>query len=105
MHSEMNTIARQEIPTLEPLSVPDVPSKPSVRTPFKSPFSLNRQGLIRLFAGIVILAGITVGTLYFLNSLAWQGTDDAFVAADVVQLNSKVSNQVKEVLIYDNEIV
>jgi membrane fusion protein (multidrug efflux system) len=79
--------------------------KPSVRTTSKNPFLLNRQGLIRLFAGIVILAGITVGTLYLLHALAWQGTDDAFVTADVVQLNSKVSNQVKEVLIYDNEIV
>lgn len=51
---------------------------------------------------ITILAAI-VGIIMFLNSLRYQSTDDAYIESDMVQIAPKVSGQIEEIYITDNQ--
>ncbi len=55
-----------------------------------------------MVVGLVVAAG---GVRYLMHSLAWEGTDDAFVEGHVLEISSKLSNQVTQVLIDDNDRV
>ncbi len=56
--------------------------------------------IIIIFA--VIIAIIT-GSIYYINSMNYQTTDDAYVESDLIQIAPKVSGQIKEIYIKDNQ--
>jgi membrane fusion protein, multidrug efflux system len=80
---------------------------PEVASPAKTKagFFSGRKGLLRAAGLVAGLAVIAVGLRYFVHSLAWEGTDDAFVEGHVLEVSAKISNQVAQVLIDDNYIV
>lgn len=51
---------------------------------------------------LTILA-VIVGIIMFLNSLRYQSTDDAYIESDMVQIAPKVSGQIEEIYIKDNQ--
>jgi membrane fusion protein (multidrug efflux system) len=55
--------------------------------------------------GIVLLALIVGGTLYWLNARHFESTDDAFVDAYTTQMASRVAGQVTRLLFADNQHV
>jgi membrane fusion protein (multidrug efflux system) len=88
---------------LRPLEA--VLAEPAVASAPKGSFAARRKWLIRLAALVVLATGAVVGVRYYFHSLAWEGTDDAFVEGHVLQISAKISNQVETVLIDDNQAV
>lgn len=54
---------------------------------------------------IIIAAAILLilGGLYYINSLKYESTDDAYVESDLIQIASRVSGQIEEIFIQDNQ--
>jgi len=52
-----------------------------------------------------LLALVAVGVWMYLSSLGHESTDDAFVGADVYQVNTRVAGRLLEVLVKDNQPV
>jgi membrane fusion protein (multidrug efflux system) len=101
VESPRHSIADKE--KLQPL--PEVLPLPAGSAKPKARFAFNRTWLIRLIASVVVLLGAPVGVGYFIHSLAWESTDDAFVEGHVLQVSAKIANQVQRVLIDDNQYV
>src|SRR5262249_51806963 len=57
--------------------------------------------LVAFLFAIVVL----VGLIYFVNSEAFQSTDDAFIDGHIVMVSSKVAGQVQLVHVNDNQVV
>ncbi len=70
--------------------------KPS---PHKRPFLRRPIGLALI--GVALL-GIAFGVRRYLNSRHYETTDDAYIAADVVDVSPRVASYVKRVLVQDN---
>ena len=61
--------------------------------------SKKNKGLIILLSIIAVIIGI----VYYLNSLRYETTDDAYIDGDLVQISAKVSGQVEDIYIQDNQ--
>ncbi len=59
----------------------------------------KKRNIIIISALIALLAGI----IYYVNSLRYETTDDAYVESDLVQVAARVSGQVEEIYIQDNQ--
>jgi membrane fusion protein (multidrug efflux system) len=70
----------------------------------KKPSRLKRL-LGFTFGGIVLIALIVGGTLYWLNARHFESTDDAFIDADTTQMASRVAGQVTKLMFSDNQHV
>jgi membrane fusion protein, multidrug efflux system len=70
---------------------------------FPKPPGGHRTFLV--FGGLVLLAALAVGVHYYLQGIAWESTDDAFIEGRIVQVGPKVAGQVLRVLIDDNQAV
>ena len=68
------------------------------------PNGLSRWFRVVLFGAIVGL-GILIGGRYYLNSLPYEWTDDAFIEADVIAISPQVPGQVLKVLVETNQEV
>jgi membrane fusion protein (multidrug efflux system) len=65
----------------------------------------RRRRLVRVILPIaLVVVAAVIGLWYFLRH-GYVSTDDAFVAADVYQINAKVPGRVATVLVHDNEAV
>ncbi len=51
----------------------------------------------------VTIIAVIIGIIIFLNSLRYQSTDDAYIESDMVQIAPKVSGQIEEIYIKDNQ--
>jgi membrane fusion protein (multidrug efflux system) len=54
--------------------------------------------------GLGVIAAVA-GGIYYLNSRHYESTDDAFMAGDVIQVSPRVSGQVLQVCVQDNQHV
>ncbi len=61
--------------------------------------------IITVVAIIVAVAAIIFGTIYFIHSLSYQSTDDAFIQGHIVSISSRVDGHVSKVYIKDNQHV
>ena len=63
----------------------------------------------RLFAKVILASlfaiVVLVGLIYFVNSEAFQSTDDAFIDGHIIMVSSKVAGQVHTVHVDDNQTV
>jgi len=67
---------------------------------------INRQKLVpMLAAGVVGVAVVIGGAFWWHGKQSFEGTDNAFVQADTVQVSPQVSGYVLEVLVADNQRV
>ena len=61
--------------------------------------------MVFLVLGIVLVAGITGGILWWLEARNYESTDDAFIAADVTQVSPRIGGHVQTVYVTDNQFV
>jgi membrane fusion protein (multidrug efflux system) len=67
---------------------------------------VSRQKLVPLIAAGVVAVGVIVGGgVWWHGKQSFEGTDNAFVQADTVQVSPQVSGYVLEVLVADNQRV
>jgi len=64
----------------------------------------TRNRKIVLAGGIFLVFAIAAGVYYLVNR-GWESTDDAFIEGHIVEMSSKLSNNVSEVDIDDNQLV
>ena len=67
--------------------------------------SVARKRLPLIIAVVVGLALIIGGTVWWVGKQRWEKTDNAFVEADSVMVSPRISGQVVEVLVRDNQHV
>lgn len=65
----------------------------------------QRKFLIRAIIGVVVALGLIFGGKSWLHARAWVSTDDAFLAAHVQQVSSRIAARVEAVPVQDNESV
>jgi membrane fusion protein (multidrug efflux system) len=62
-----------------------------------------------LIAGIVgavlLLVGVAIGLTYYIHSLSYRSTDDAFIAGDIMPITPRVPGHVLGVYVTDNQWV
>jgi membrane fusion protein, multidrug efflux system len=92
---------QSRVATREKAPVGSATNAGTLRRP-KSPTNrfFGRFLLAFLFA-IVVLAGL----IYFVNSEAYQSTDDAFIDGHIIMVSSKVAGRVQAVHVDDNQMV
>ena len=79
-------------------------STPESTVTDESPASKRKQRLLIL--GIVVLVlGVAYAAYQFLHARFYESTDDAYVAADVMQITSEVAGTVSSVLVDDTQHV
>ncbi len=60
----------------------------------------SKKKVIFIIIGIAVLI---LAVLFYLNSRRFESTDDAYVESDLIQIAARVSGQVKEIYIKDNQ--
>lgn len=76
---------------------------PDDEAPARRPF--YKRPMVLLIGGIVLIAAIVIGVLWWLHARQYESTDDAFTAGDVVQVSAKVAGRVQDVYVNDNDFV
>ena len=74
---------------------PEEKKKPA---PFKNP-------VVLIIGGIVLVAIVVGGLLFWLHARNYQSTDDAFVDVQIVRVAPQIAGQVTQVLVNDNQRV
>ncbi len=52
---------------------------------------------------LIALMAIIAGACYYVNALKYETTDDAYVESDIIQIAPRVSGQITEIFIEDNQ--
>ena len=63
------------------------------------PEEIKKKRILVILAIIAVIAAI----VFYINSLRYQNTDDAYVESDLVQIAPRVSGQIEEIFITDNQ--
>ena len=58
-----------------------------------------------LAVALLFACGVIVGLVFFVNSAAYQSTDDAFIEGHIVPVSAKVAGRVQSVFVLDNQTV
>ena len=51
---------------------------------------------------IVCIIVFVIAAIFYVNSLKYQSTDDAYIESDLIQIAPRVSGQIEEIYIEDN---
>ncbi len=65
----------------------------------------RRKTVIRAVIGVAILAALIFGVRAWWHGHTWVGTDDAFLAAHVQQVSSRIAARVEDIPVKDNQFV
>ncbi|MEN6449601.1 MAG: HlyD family secretion protein [Thermoguttaceae bacterium] len=65
----------------------------------------RRRLLAWAFAGVAAIAASAGGVAYYIHSLAFESTDDAFIEGHIVPVSSRVPGHVARVHVADNQLV
>ena len=69
------------------------------------PAKAGRRPWVWALLGVAALAGIGVGVSYYIYSLSYESTDDAFLDGHVVAVSPRVAGHVAKVYVTDNQWV
>jgi len=81
----------------------DDPDEGQANAPKKK--GLLERPLLLTAGGVLLLAAIIGGLLFWLYARQYEGTDDAFVDTHLVRLAPQISGRVTQVLVKDNQLV
>ncbi|HJW07391.1 MAG TPA: EmrA/EmrK family multidrug efflux transporter periplasmic adaptor subunit, partial [Rhodanobacter sp.] len=85
-------------------TLPD--SSDAAGTPGAAPAKKNPRGLLlRLLGGAMLLAAVGWALWYFLDGRWYEGTDDAYVNGNVVQITPQVPGTVVSIGADDGDLV
>ena len=76
-----------------------IPSKP------ETPPQAGRRPWVWALVGAAVVAAAAAGVYYYIQSLSFESTDDAFIEAHIVPVSSRVPGHVANVLVTDNQWV
>ncbi len=71
----------------------------------ETPPQAKRRPLVWALMGAAVVAASAAGVYYYIQSLAFESTDDAFIEAHVVPVSSRVPGHIANVLVTDNQWV
>jgi len=71
----------------------------------KNPIPKSRRRKIRILAGIVVVIGLVVGLPFYLHSLSYESSNDAFIDGHIVPVSARISSHVSSVYVTDNQRV
>jgi membrane fusion protein (multidrug efflux system) len=80
-------------------------TNPALITANETQAPRKRRFLPGLLAGLVILALIVGGVLYWLDARHYESTDDAFIDGDISQISAQISGRITKILVQDNQDV
>ncbi|MBQ8460740.1 HlyD family secretion protein [bacterium] len=63
------------------------------------------KGIKRTITGVVIACILVAAGFYIINEMKYQSTDDAYIETTTVNVSPKVSGQIEEVYVKDNQFV
>jgi membrane fusion protein (multidrug efflux system) len=69
------------------------------------PAKAGRRPWVWALLGVAAVVGIGVGVAYYLYSLSFEGTDDAFIDGHVVPVSARAAGHVAKVYVADNQWV
>ena len=72
--------------------------------PTAPPAKRSRKPVVLLILGIVMVVGVVVGVIWWLDARQYESTDDAFISADVTQVSPRFGH-VQTVYVNDNQFV
>lgn len=84
---------------------PEKDEKISTTAETVSPTKPARHPLTWALMGAATVAAIAAGTAYYIHSLSFETTDDAFIEGHVVPVSSRVPGHVAKVYVRDNQLV
>jgi len=61
------------------------------------------KGIKKIILIILLVIAVIAGGCYYINSLQYETTDDAYVESDIVQIAPRVSGQILDIYIEDNK--
>ena len=67
--------------------------------------SKKPKGIKRTIVGIVVIVLIIFAAGYLINEMQYESTDDAYVETTTVNVSPKISGQIEEVYVTDNQFV
>lgn len=76
-------------------------SQPEVELPAKP----ARRPWVWALMGAAVVAAVGVGVSYYIQSLAFESTDDAFIDGHIVPVSSRVPGHLAKIFIEDNQLV
>src|SRR5215471_18515435 len=92
--------------TEEPISRALLDETAQPRRPVRETTPLWRRRPFRLFAVLIITAGIVAGGVqWWLQARQWESTDDAFIDTHMVMIAPQVAGRIARVLVEDNQQV
>jgi membrane fusion protein (multidrug efflux system) len=93
----------QPLPSLEPVKQSswekEEPDPPTGKRP------IYRRRWVWAVGAVVLAAGLGYGTRSVMHAMAYETTDDAFIAAHTVRVSPRVAGHVQEVFVTDNQLV
>lgn len=81
------------------------PSNPKTDASVSEEAPKKGSQLKRIILGILILTAVFFGMKAWLHARTWVSTDDAFIAAHVERVSTRVAGRVTAVLVKDNQMV
>ena len=70
-----------------------------------APHSAKRVFVTTFVVALLFAFAVIVGLVYFVNSAAYQSTDDAFIDSHIVPVSAQVAGRVQSVYVDDNQSV
>src|SRR3984893_3545312 len=89
----------------EPLRTPSQPRDEQKQVERKPRNLLRRHPLLSAAAALLIVIMLAAATRWYITSLAYETTDDAFIDARPVSISSQVSGAIVDVPVTDNQLV
>ncbi len=90
-------------------AIAEPPKAASVSREFPGPKpqmkKLSKKNLLRTVIAAVLLAGIALGARQWHLARSWESTDDAYIAAHVQQVSSRIAARVASVPVKDNQFI
>jgi membrane fusion protein, multidrug efflux system len=75
-------------------------------TPFESSTEETKKSRVPIFAaGGIILLGVIVGTIWWLNTRQYETTDDSFLEGNISQVSPKISARIAKIFVKENQLV
>ena len=64
-----------------------------------------KKGIKRTIALVVVVIAFILAGVYLYNEMQYESTDDAYVETTTVNVSPKISGQIEEVFVKDNQFV
>src|ERR1700737_2001057 len=89
----------------EPVRAPSQPRDEQKQVERKPRNLLRRHPLLSAAAALLIVIMLAAATRWYITSLAYVTTDDAFIDARPVSISSQVSGAIVDVPVTDNQLI